>query len=68
MRWQGAMADSPSPLEGLIANLTQNPAYLLLTIGGIALLIILLVARHIHKIRSEEIFIHQAWGANWKGR
>jgi hypothetical protein len=67
MRWQGAMAD-PSPLEGLISTLTSNPAYLLGAIGGIALLVILIVAHHIHKIHSEEIFIHQAWGSNWKGR
>ncbi len=46
----------------------NNPAYLMLTIGGVALLIILIVAHHIHKIHSEEIFVHQAWGANWKGR
>jgi hypothetical protein len=68
MRWQGAMAETTSPLEGIISTITQNPTYLILTIGGLALLIILIVARHIHKIRSEEIFIHQAWGANWKGR
>jgi len=27
-----------------------------------------IIAHHIHKIRSQEIFVHQAWGANWKGR
>lgn len=62
------MADAGSFLDGLISTLTQNPVYLIVAVGGMALLIILLVVRHIHKIRSEEIFIHQAWGANWKGR
>jgi len=35
---------------------------------GLALFALLVVAHHIHKIHSEEIFVHQAWGANWKGR
>jgi hypothetical protein len=55
-------------LDTIIALFTENPVYLLLGVGGVALLIILLVARHIHRIHSEEIFVHQAWGANWKGR
>jgi len=42
--------------------------YVLLMIGGLALFMLLVVAHRIHKIRSEEIFVHQAWGANWKGR
>jgi len=46
----------------------SNPVYLVLTAGSIALLIMLIVARHIHHIRKQEIFVHQAWGANWKGR
>ncbi len=55
-------------LDTIVTLLSENPAYLILAVGGVALFIILLVARHIHKIHSEEIFVHQAWGANWKGR
>ena len=62
------MADIASAIEGFFSALAQNPAYLILLAGGIALLTILILARHIHKIRSEDIYIHQAWGANWKGR
>lgn len=54
-------------LDTLLALLT-DPVYFLLAVGGVALLLVLLVARHIHRIHSEEIFIHQAWGAKWKGR
>lgn len=62
------MADLASVVGEFFAFLTSNPVYLLLFAGAVALFIILVVARHIHKIRSEDIFIHQAWGANWKGR
>ena len=62
------MADLSSAANGFFSTILGNPAYLLLTIGGIALFIILLVAYRIHKIHSEEIFVHQAWGSNWKGR
>ena len=62
------MADVIGTLNGFFSSILNNPAYLFLTVGGLALFIILLVARHIHKIRSQEIFVHQAWGANWKGR
>ncbi|HKZ89467.1 MAG TPA: hypothetical protein VJ300_04325 [Thermoplasmata archaeon] len=55
-------------INELVALLTENPVYLILAVGGASLMIILLVVRRIHKIRSEEIFVHQAWGANWKGR
>ena len=55
-------------LDTIITLLSENPAYLILAVGGVAFFIILLVARYIHKIHSEEIFVHQAWGANWKGR
>jgi hypothetical protein len=55
-------------VESFFSSLAQNPVYLLLFVGGIALLIVLILARHIHKIRGQEIFVHQAWGANWKGR
>ncbi len=62
------MADFASAVNDFLSLLGRNPLYLLLFIGGIALVIVLLVAHRIHKIHSEEIFVHQAWGANWKGR
>ena len=62
------MADPGSAVQGFFNTITQNPVYLLLFVGGLALFIILIVARHIHKIRGQEIFVHQSWGANWKGR
>ncbi len=62
------MADLGSMVEGFFNSLLQNPVYLLLFVGGIALFLILILAHHIHKIRAQEIFVHQAWGANWKGR
>ena len=68
MRRRDVVADLSSAIEGFFSALAQNPAYLILFAGGIAFLMIFILARHIHKIRSEDIFIHQAWGANWKGR
>lgn len=62
------MADLGTAVNDFFTFLSQNPLYLLLLAGGVAALFILLLARHIHKIRSEDIFVHQAWGANWKGR
>ena len=62
------MADPLKTLDGFFSSIVQNPAYLLLTVGVIALFILMLVVHHIHKIRSEDIFVHQAWGAKWKGR
>lgn len=62
------MADFATTITGFFAMIAGNPIYLLLFVGGIALVAILIVAHHIHKIRSEEIFVHQAWGAKWKGR
>lgn len=62
------MADPVETVNGFFTAIFQNPVYLLLTIGAIALFIIVLVAHRIHKIHSQEIFVHQAWGANWKGR
>ena len=46
----------------------NNPVYLFLSIGVVALLLLAIIAHHIHKIHSQEVFVHQAWGANWKGR
>ena len=62
------MVDLPAAFAQFVALFEGNPAYLLLALGGLVLIVIVLVARHIHKIRGEEIFVHQAWGANWKGR
>jgi hypothetical protein len=62
------MADPIGTVEGFFSSILQNPVYLLLTVGAAALFILILVAHRIHKIHSEEIFVHQAWGSNWKGR
>lgn len=62
------MADLGTAVTEFFSTILSNPLYLLLFVGGIALLALLILAHHIHKIRSEEIFVHQAWGANWKGR
>ena len=62
------MADLGTTVQGFFSLLSQNPLYLLLSVGLAALLIIVIIAHHIHKIRSQDIFVHQAWGANWKGR
>jgi len=62
------MGDPLGTMNGFFSTILGNPVYLLLTIGGLALFALLAVAHHIHKIHSEEIFVHQPWGANWKGR
>ena len=62
------MADIGTTIQQFFASLLADPLYLFLVIGLVALGLIALVARHIHRIRSQEIFVHQAWGANWKGR
>jgi len=62
------MADPLGTVNDFFSTILGNPVYLLLTISGLALFALLVVAHHIHKIHSEEIFVHQAWGANWKGR
>ncbi len=62
------MADLGTTIQQFFAALAWNPLYLLLFIGLIALLALAIVVHHIHKIHSQEIFVHQAWGANWKGR
>lgn len=62
------MTDLGTAVTEFFSTILSNPLYLLLFVGGIALLALLILAHHIHKIRSEEIFVHQAWGANWKGR
>ena len=62
------MADLGTMIGDFFSTIGRNPGYLLLFVGGIALVLLLVIAHHIHKIRSQEIFVHQAWGANWKGR
>ncbi len=62
------MADVGSAITQFFGSIASNPLYLLLFVGGIALFAMLIIAHHIHKIRSQEIFVHQAWGASWKGR
>ena len=62
------MVDVSETLRGVLSTILANPLYLLMIVGGVALIIILLVVRRIHKIHSEEVFVHQAWGAKWKGR
>ena len=62
------MADLYQSIAGFLEALVTNPAYLFLSLGFIALLILWLTVRHIRKIRGEDIWVHQAWGAKWKGR
>ncbi len=62
------MADTGTTVGSFLDTIVHNPVYFLLTVSAVALFILLLVAHRIHKIHSEEIFVHQAWGANWKGR
>ena len=62
------MADLGTMIGGFFATWLNNPVYLFLSIGVVALLLLAIIAHHIHKIHSQEIFVHQAWGANWKGR
>ncbi len=62
------MADFGTTVQQFFAAVTSNPLYLLLFVGLIALLLLAIVVHKIHKIHSEEIFVHQAWGATWKGR
>ena len=62
------MADLLGTVNGFFSTILGNPAYVMLLVGVLALFMLLIVAHRVHKIRSEEIFVHQAWGANWKGR
>jgi len=62
------MVDYLGTLEGYLSAIAQNPVYLLLAVGVASLLMLVIVLHHIHKIHREDIFVHQAWGANWKGR
>lgn len=62
------MADLGTAVQGFFSYLSQNPIYFLLFVGGFALAFILIIMHHIHRIRSQEIFVHQAWGSKWRGR
>ncbi len=62
------MADFGTAIGDFFSTIARNPVYLFLMIGVVALLLLAVIAHHIHKIHSQEIFVHQAWGANWKGR
>ena len=62
------MADLSQMLVGFLDALARNPAYLFLFMAFIILLILAIVVHHIRAIRNEEIYVHQAWGAKWKGR
>jgi hypothetical protein len=62
------MPDILGTLEGYLSTIAQSPVYLLLTVGVVSLLMLVIVLHHIHKIHREDIYVHQAWGANWKGR
>ncbi len=62
------MASVWEDIVGFLAAIAANPAYLFMFLGFIFFLIVLLVVQHIRKIRNQEPWIHQAWGAKWKGR
>ncbi len=62
------MADVATTVQQFFSLILTNPLYMLLTVGLIALLFLVIIVLKIHRIHSEEIFVHQAWGANWKGR
>jgi len=62
------MASIWEQIVGFLASIGSNPAYLFLFLGFIFLLIIVIVVQYIRKIRNQDIWVHQAWGAKWKGR
>ena len=62
------MADLIGTLEGYLSTILGNAVYLLLAVGLISLLMLVAVLHHIHKIHTEDIFVHQAWGSNYRGR
>ncbi len=62
------MASVWDDIVGFLSAIGSNPAYLFLMLGLILLLVIVLVVLHIRKIRNQDIWVHQAWGAKWKGR
>ncbi len=62
------MADVWETIVGFLSAIASNPAYLLLFIALIILLMVAIVVHHIRKIRNEDPWIHQAWGAKRKDR
>lgn len=62
------MVDLYQAIVGFLEALSTNVAYLFLFLGFVILLIIWLTVRHIRKIQREDVWVHQAWGAKWKGR
>src|SRR5256885_2362795 len=54
------MADLVGTLQGYLSAILQNPVYLLLAVGVLALLMLIVVLHRIHKIHSEEIFARVA--------
>ena len=62
-------------IVGFLDALGRNPVYMFLFIGFIIVLIVAILAQHIHSIRGQEIFVHgrqsarrRRRGARWKGR
>ncbi len=62
------MADLWQSIVDGLAGIATNPLYLFAFITLIILLMLAIVVHHIRKVRNQEPWIHQAWGANWKGR
>ncbi len=62
------MASVWESITGFLDAIASNPLYLLAVLSLIALLIIWLTVHYIRKIRGQEVWVHQAWGAKWKGR
>jgi len=62
------MASIWESIVEFLNGIGRNPAYLFLFLGFIFLLILAIVVHHIRKIRNQDIWVHQAWGAKWKGR
>lgn len=66
--WRRPAPEVSEVLRGFVSPILEDPFNLLQKIGGIALFVILIVVRRIHNIHTEDIFVHQAWGANSQGR
>jgi hypothetical protein len=62
------MASVWESIVGFLDEIGRNPAYLFLLLGLIFLLILGIVVHRIRKIRNQDVWVHQAWGAKWKGR
>jgi len=62
------MASVWESIVGFLDSIATNPAYLFGLLAFVFLIIILIVVQHIRKIRNQDIWVHQAWGAKYKGR